>query len=129
MQKTTVYLPDDLKTALEHVAAETHRTESEIIREGLWLVLAQGRTLPPRSGILDSGDPSLSERSDELLAHGFGRVMRVDTGRLLATVSIPSYRDHPWLETHHPNIPASIERSWDAPLGPPGNDPADCRCA
>lgn len=72
MQKTTVYLPDDLKAALEHAAAETRRTESEIIREGLRLILAQRQPPPPRSGIFDSGDPSLSERVDELLARGFG---------------------------------------------------------
>jgi len=71
MHKTTVYLTDELKAALECAAAETRRTESEIIREGLQLVLAQRQSPPPRSGIFDSGDPSLSEHTDELLA-GFG---------------------------------------------------------
>ena len=35
MHKTTIYLPSALKAALERAAAETRRTESEIIREGL----------------------------------------------------------------------------------------------
>jgi hypothetical protein len=73
MQKTTVYLPDDLKAALERAAAETRRTESQLIREGLQLVLAQLQPPPPRTGIFDSGDPCLSERVDELLARGFGQ--------------------------------------------------------
>lgn len=72
MQKTTVYLPDELKAALEHTAAETRRMESELIREGIQLVLAQRQSPPPRSGIFHGGDPSLSEHVDELLA-GFGR--------------------------------------------------------
>ncbi len=72
MYKTTVYLPDDLKTELERVAAETGRSEAELIREGVRLVLAQCTPPPPRCGIFDSGHSDLSERVDELLA-GFGQ--------------------------------------------------------
>lgn len=72
MQKTTVYLPDDLKAELRRTAAETESSEAEIIREGIRLAL--DRRLPPLPsfGIFDSGDGSLSERVDELL-EGFGR--------------------------------------------------------
>ncbi len=71
MYKTTVYLPDDLKAELERTAAETRRSEADIIREGIRLAIAQHLPPAPRSGIFD-GDPELSERVDELLT-GFGR--------------------------------------------------------
>ena len=71
MQKTTLYLPDDLKADLKRWAAETHRSEAEIIRETLRQAVAQRVPPMPCSGIFASGDPSLSERVDELLS-GFG---------------------------------------------------------
>jgi Ribbon-helix-helix protein, copG family len=73
MNKTTVYLPDDLKAALQRAAAESGRSEAEIIREGAWLAIAKQKPPAPRSGLFDSGDPSLSERVDELL-QGFGEL-------------------------------------------------------
>ena len=72
VQKTTIYLPDDLKVALERTARETQRSEADIIREGIRLAVAQRETPAPRSGIFDSGDPSLSERVDDMLAD-FGK--------------------------------------------------------
>ena len=71
MHKTTVYLPDDLKAELERTAAETCRSEAEIIREGIRLAIVQHQPPAPQFGIFDSGDPTLSERVDELLK-GFG---------------------------------------------------------
>jgi hypothetical protein len=71
MYKTTVYLPDDLKAELERTAAEGQCSEAEIIREGIRLAIAQHQPPAPHSGIFDSGDPTLSERVDELLK-GFG---------------------------------------------------------
>jgi predicted transcriptional regulator len=38
MQKTTVYIPDELKAALERTARATRRSEAELIREGIRLV-------------------------------------------------------------------------------------------
>jgi hypothetical protein len=71
MYKTTVYLPEKLKHDLERVATETRRSEAELIREGINLVIAQHDPPFPHVGIFDSGDPTLADRVDELLA-GFG---------------------------------------------------------
>jgi hypothetical protein len=73
VHRTTVYIPDDVKAELERVAAETGRTEADLIREGIRLALAQVTPPAPRSGIFTSDDPRLSERVDELLTDGFGR--------------------------------------------------------
>ncbi len=50
-----MYLPDDLKAALEQLAAETGRSEADLIREGIRV----------------SDDPHFAEHPDEHLA-GFG---------------------------------------------------------
>jgi len=74
MRKTTVYLPDDLKGALESAAEAEQRSEAEIIRDALATALA-GRTPPrPRVPVTSAGlgDPTIAERADELL-EGFGR--------------------------------------------------------
>jgi len=73
MHRTTIYVPDDMKAELARVAAETGRTEADLIRLGIRLALAQRTPPAPRSGIFDSGQPHLSERVDELLSGGFGR--------------------------------------------------------
>jgi hypothetical protein len=71
MHKTTVYLPDDLKAQLERTAAKTRRSEADLIRESIRLAIGQHLPPAPHSGIINSGDPSLAERVDELL-RGFG---------------------------------------------------------
>lgn len=68
MKKTTVYLPDELKFALARAAEETRRSEADLIREGIEFVVSQRDMPPPRTGILDSRDSSLSKRVDESLA-------------------------------------------------------------
>ncbi len=71
MNKTTVYLPDDLKQALQRLAAASGRSEAELIREAIAaLARAAGRPRP-RGRLFASGDPSLAERVDEALV-GFG---------------------------------------------------------
>ena len=65
--KTTVYLPDDLKRALEVEAAASGCSEAEIIREA---ITARVGSATPAAGIL-GGEP-LAERGDELLV-GFGQ--------------------------------------------------------
>jgi hypothetical protein len=72
MQKTTVYLPDDLESDLERMAVATGRSSADLIRAGIRPAIAQETPPVPRSGIFESNDPSLSERVDELLAD-FGR--------------------------------------------------------
>jgi hypothetical protein len=72
MVKTTVYLSDDLKAALERTARETGRSEADLIREGIRLAVGQQSPPPPTIGIFVSGDAHFAERTDEHLV-GFGQ--------------------------------------------------------
>ncbi len=72
MQKTTVYLPDDLKDALQQTAAETGRSEADLIREGIRLAIERRVPPAPTIGLHISDDPSFAERVDEHLK-GFGQ--------------------------------------------------------
>jgi predicted transcriptional regulator len=65
-QKTTVYLPDDLKSAIEREARRRGCSEATVIRDAV--ANALDRPLP-RAGLLDA-EP-IADRVDELLA-GFG---------------------------------------------------------
>lgn len=67
MRKTTVYLPDDLKEALEREARRRGVAEAEVIREALAAAVARPA---PRAGIFESREP-LAARAEELL-EGFG---------------------------------------------------------
>jgi len=71
MRKTTVYVPDALKSQLERAAAESGRSEAELIREGIELVSARIDGAEPRLPLFASGHPSLAKRADDYLA-GFG---------------------------------------------------------
>lgn len=71
MRKTTVYLPDDLKDALEQTAKASGRSEAELIREGIRLIAESAPAPPPRLALFDSGAPDLAERLDDYL-EGFG---------------------------------------------------------
>lgn len=75
MQKTTVYLPEDLKASLERVALETERSVAEIIREALRKAVDESRKPRPRVPLTGEGlgDPTAALRVDELLREGFGR--------------------------------------------------------
>ena len=71
MKKTTVYLPDELKAALERTAAAQGRSEAELIREAV-RSLTQAMAPPrPKLPLFSGGDPTLAERFDEEL-RGFG---------------------------------------------------------
>lgn len=72
MHKTTVYLPDELKLALEHVAAGRGCSEAELIRDALRAVTGDARGSRPRIPLFTSGRRGLAERVDRALA-GFGR--------------------------------------------------------
>jgi hypothetical protein len=71
MQKTTVYIPDDLKRTLSQVAAARGISEAELIRETLRTLAGDQPIPPPRLPLFKSGKPGLAERSDKAL-EGFG---------------------------------------------------------
>jgi plasmid stability protein len=71
MKKTTVYLPDGLKSALGRMAAEKGRSEAELIREAIGDLIRNSEQPRPRVPLFSSGDPTLAERVDEEL-RGFG---------------------------------------------------------
>ena len=71
MEKTTVYLTDELRRALRRAARSSGRSEAELIREGIGLVTGTHRVAEPRLPLFDSGQPDLAERVEELLS-GFG---------------------------------------------------------
>lgn len=72
MKRTTVYLPDELKAALERTAATRGTSEAEVIRSALAATTAEEAHPRPRLPLFQSGDSTLAERVDEVLAEGFG---------------------------------------------------------
>jgi hypothetical protein len=72
MQKTTIYVPDDLKMALERAAAGRGCSEAELIREALRIVTRDARGPRPRLPLFKSGRRGLAERVEHALA-GFGQ--------------------------------------------------------
>ncbi len=71
MDKTTVYLPADLRHALQEAARTRGTSEAALIREGIAMVTAAARPPEPRLPLFESGQPTLAERVDEAL-EGFG---------------------------------------------------------
>ena len=71
MEKTTVYLPDELKRALRRAAKASGRSEADLIREGIGTVVGTHRIAEPRLPLFESDQPDLADRVDENLA-GFG---------------------------------------------------------
>jgi Ribbon-helix-helix protein, copG family len=71
MKKTTVYLPEDLKSALGRIAVQKGRSEAELIREAVKELVKDSEPPRPRLLLFSSGDPTLAERVDEQLC-GFG---------------------------------------------------------
>lgn len=71
MEKTTVYLPDELKRALRRAARASGRSEADLIREGIGTVVGTHRIAEPRLPLFESDQPDLADRVDENLA-GFG---------------------------------------------------------
>ena len=67
MQKTTVYLPDDLKQRLADEALIEQTSEAEIIRSAIEARVSRPK---PRGGLFSSTEIS-SERVDEQMV-GFG---------------------------------------------------------
>ena len=72
MHKTTVYLPDELKIALKRAAELHHRSEADLIREGVQIVTERLSHPKPRLPLFSSGQSDLARRVDEILEEGFG---------------------------------------------------------
>lgn len=72
MKRTTIYLPDDLKAALERTAAAEGKSEAEIVRSAVAAATEENAYPAPTLPLFESGDPALAERVDEELAAGFG---------------------------------------------------------
>jgi len=71
MERTTVYLTEAQKRALERAAKASGRSEAELIREGVDVVTSQVRVAEPVLPLFDSGLTDLAEHVDEAL-EGFG---------------------------------------------------------
>ena len=71
MERTTVYLTEAQKGALERVARVSGRSEAELIREGVDVVTGRHQVAEPTLPLFESGLPDLAERVDEALG-GFG---------------------------------------------------------
>ena len=72
MRRTTLYLPDELKAALERTAAAQGTSEAEVVRNALLAATIDQAFAKPRIPLFDSGNTTLAERVDEELAAGFG---------------------------------------------------------
>ncbi len=71
MEKTTVYLPADLKRALELTARIEGRSEADLIREGVATVTERHAVREPHAPLFNSADPDFASRVDEFM-EGFG---------------------------------------------------------
>ncbi|MDA8330211.1 MAG: ribbon-helix-helix domain-containing protein [Candidatus Dormibacteraeota bacterium] len=71
MNKTTVYLPEDLKQSLRRMAAVSGCSEAELIREAIAARVRLSGQPRPKGQLFISGKSSLAEQADEALA-GFG---------------------------------------------------------
>ena len=74
VKRTTIYLTEKQKEALEEIASASHRTEAELIRDGVDRVIDSNRPVPRKPGALFAlDDPILDDpsRADEAL-DGFG---------------------------------------------------------
>ena len=69
VNKTTIYLPDDLRDAVKRMASTRGVAEAEVIRDAIRTHVATERPRP-RAGLYGSGHP-IAHRVDELLK-GFG---------------------------------------------------------
>ncbi len=72
MRRTTIYLPDELKAALERTAAAQGTSEAEIVHSAVASATAAEAHPRSRLPLFDSGDPTLADRVEDELAAGFG---------------------------------------------------------
>jgi hypothetical protein len=72
MDKTTVYLPTDLKAALKRLARQRRCSEAELLREAVARLTADSGAPMPKLPLFRSAGPSIAEAIDTVLAEGFG---------------------------------------------------------
>jgi hypothetical protein len=73
MQKTTVYLPPELKRALKKLARQRQCSEAELLRLALSRLADEVVAPAPRLPLFRGNGPSIAENIDESLLPGFGR--------------------------------------------------------
>jgi hypothetical protein len=71
MEKTTVYLTVDQKVGLARAARLEGRSEADLIREGIGVVVARHQVSEPRIPLFESGLADLAIRAEDDL-EGFG---------------------------------------------------------
>ncbi|GAB3544804.1 type II toxin-antitoxin system antitoxin VapB26 [Arthrobacter tumbae] len=69
MEKTTLYLPSELKASIKRVAAQQGISEAEVIRQAIRQATGEA-PLAPRGALFASGRPIAREADDHLA--GFG---------------------------------------------------------
>ncbi len=69
MEKTTIYLPSELKSAIRRVAGRRGVSEAEVIRDSIRRAVGDERP-NPRGGLFASGAPIARQADDHLT--GFG---------------------------------------------------------
>ena len=69
MDKTTIYLPSELKSAIKRVARQRGASEAEVIRDAIRAAIGGDRPRP-RGGLFSSGAPIARTTDDHL--PGFG---------------------------------------------------------
>ena len=62
MEKTTVYLPEALKKALQRVARATGTSEAALIRQAIEAVTREAQAPRPRLPLFDSSQSDLAAR-------------------------------------------------------------------
>jgi hypothetical protein len=72
MQKTTVYLPRDLKLALKRLARARKRSEADLLREAVARLTSEHEAPEPRLPLFRGSGPSIAADVDAALS-GFGR--------------------------------------------------------
>ena len=74
-KKTTIYLPDELKKAVERVAEHERSSEATVIRDAIQAAVDARSAPEPRIPLVATGlgAPDIAERVDEILDAGFGR--------------------------------------------------------
>lgn len=71
MEKTTVYLPPELKRALATLARQRRCSEAQVLREAVSRLADEAGAPAPRLPLFRSSGPSIAEDVDRAL-EGFG---------------------------------------------------------